>query len=65
MILENIGLSDLMLSHFELILIVVDHLDVSVLVRQGSTYNRGEYLSYVKSDRFLYPVMTRTFERSQ
>ena len=56
MILENIGLPDLMLSHFELIFVVMDHLDVSVLVRQGSTYNRGDYLSYVKSDRFLYRV---------
>ena len=37
MILENIGLPDLMLSHFELIFVVMDHLDVSILVRQGST----------------------------
>ena len=45
-----------MLSHFELIFVVMDHLDVSVLVRQGSTCNRGDYLSYVKSERWLYRV---------
>ena len=56
MILENIGLSDLMLSHFEFIFVLIDHLVVSILVHQGSTYNRGDYLSYVKSDRLLYCV---------
>ena len=45
-----------MLSHFDLIFVVMDHLAVSGLVHQGSTCNRGDYLSYVKSDVFLYRV---------
>lgn len=63
MILENIGLPDLMLSHFELIFVVMDHLDVSVLVCQGSTWNRGDYLSYVKSDRCLYRVSDKDIQK--
>ena len=52
-----------MLSHFELIFVVLDHLDVSVLVRQGSTCNRGCYLSYVKSDICIYRVSDEDIQK--